>query len=249
MSESIGRMFMEKTEYRYLSKSDQQKGLAQPPLEMQPPLERDGTIDLPAPEKIELGDVPLRHVVEVRRSRREYSSTSLSLEELSYLLWCTQGIKKLVPGRATFRTVPSAGARHPLETALLVNRVAGLEPGLYWFLASEHRLVKLVVEPNIAAQITTACLHQEFVSTSAVTFIWVADTSRMAWRYGERGYRYLHLDAGHVCQNLYLAAEAISAGTCAIGAFSDQAMNETLGLNGSDRFVIYLATVGKQKSA
>ncbi|MCD5416479.1 SagB/ThcOx family dehydrogenase [Candidatus Bipolaricaulota bacterium] len=248
MGESIGKMFMEKTEYRHLSQSDQKKGLAQPPLEIPAPLEQVGTIDLPAPEEIKLGGIPLRQVIDVRRSRREYSSTPLSLEELSHLLWCTQGIKKLVPGRATLRTVPSAGARHPLETAILVNRVSGLEPGLYWFPASEHRLVKLVAEPDITARITAACLNQPFVATSAATFIWIADTYRMAWRYGERGYRYLHLDAGHVCQNLYLAAEAISAGACAIGAFSDQAMNELLGLTKSDRFVIYMATVGKQKS-
>jgi len=134
------------------------------------------------------------------------------LEKLSYLLWCTQGIKEIMPGKATFRTAPSAGACHLFETTLLVNQVEGLQPELYWFLAGKHQLVKLKVEPGIADQITQACFNQEFVAKSAVTFIWIADKYRTTWRYGQRGYRYMHLDAGHVCQNLYLAAESIVAG-------------------------------------
>ena len=68
----------------------------------------------------------------------------------------------------------------------------------------------------------------------------------MSWRYGQRGYRYLHLDAGHACQNLYLAAEAIGCGACAIAAFSDEAVDELLGLDGQSRFTIYLAAVGRR---
>jgi SagB-type dehydrogenase family enzyme len=83
------------------------------------------------------------------------------------------------------------------------------------------------------------------VNTSGVTFFWVAVSERMEWRYPVRGYRYLHLDAGHVCQNLYLAAEAISCGVCAIAAFDDEKVNEALNLDGENLFVIYVATVGK----
>jgi len=247
MNSGIGQEFMEKTKYRYLETSDQEKGLPQPPLELEPPMAAGETIDLPAPASLKLGEVLLRDVIEARQSLRTYSAQSLTLGELSYLLWSTQGVKKVVPGRATYRTIPSAGARHPLETFLLVNRVEGLKSGLYRFLACDHRLVKLATEPDIAKRMVKACLGQEPVSASAVTFIWTAIPYRTTWRYGERGYRYMHLDAGHVCQNVYLAAEAIKAGVCAIGAFSDDEMNELLGLDGVKQFVIYLAAVGKRK--
>ncbi|HCP31927.1 TPA: nitroreductase [Candidatus Acetothermia bacterium] len=247
MNSEIGQEFMEKTKYEYLEASDQEKGLPQPPLELGPPMDAGETIDLPAPASLKLGGVPLRDVIETRQSLRTYSAQSLTLKELSYLLWCTQGVRKVVPGRTTFRTIPSAGARHPLETFLLVNRVKGLKSGLYRFLACDHRLVKLASKPDIAKQMVEACGGQEFVAASAVTFIWTAVPYRTTWRYGERGYRYMHLDAGHVCQNLYLATEAIEAGACAIGAFLDDAMNELLGLDGVKQFVIYLAAVGKRK--
>jgi SagB-type dehydrogenase family enzyme len=140
----------------------------------------------------------------------------------------------------------SAGARHALETYLLVNNVAELRPGLYRFLATAHRLAEVDTADGLADKMTAACWEQSQVRQSAVTFLWVAIPYRMTWRYGERGYRYLHLDAGHVCQNLYLAAEVIGAGVCAIAAFQDQALNSLLDLDGERQFVIYLATVGKK---
>ena len=144
------------------------------------------------------------------------------------------------------RTVPSAGARHALESYLLVNNVEGIEKGLYRFLAIEHRLAPLEFEPGVDERITAACLGQDMVRTSAVTFIWAAVPYRMTWRYGERGYRYLYLDAGHACQNLYLAAEAIECGVCAIAAFLDDEMNRAIGVDGEEQFVIYIATAGKK---
>jgi len=248
MSSGIGRQFMEKTQYRHMGPSDQQKGLPQPPLEFAPPQGTREAVDLPAPATIQLGKMSLRQAVETRKSLRQYTDVPLSLQELSYLLWCTQGVKEIAPGKATFRTVPSAGARHPFETVLLVNRVQGLDPGLYRFVASEHRVVNLNAESGIADRITEAAYKQAFVLKSAATFIWIADAVRTTWRYGQRGYRYMHLDAGHVCQNLYLAAESIGAGCCAIGAFTDEAMNELLGLDGVNQFVIYMGVVGKRES-
>lgn len=84
------------------------------------------------------------------------------------------------------------------------------------------------------------------VKNSAVTFFWAAVTYRMGWRYGERGYRYLFLDAGHVCQNLYLAAEAVGCGVCAIAAFEDDTLNQLLGLDGVEQFAVYVATAGRK---
>jgi len=242
----IGREFMIQTRYPYLGPSDQQRGLPQPPLEL--PAGPDATvIDLPAPESLDLGRGDLRDAIEGRVSVRRYADAPLSLDELSYLLWCTQGVKSVQGGYATMRTVPSAGARHALETVLLVNRVEEVEPGLYRFLPIEHKLVLLRTGPEVAAEVTSACLGQGMVAGSAVTFVWVAVVYRMAWRYGQRGYRYLHLDAGHVCQNLYLAAEGMGCGVCAIAAFSDEEMSRVLDVDGENQFAIYVATVGKKQ--
>lgn len=246
MDRGIGREFMDKTQYKYLQASDQQRGLPKPPLELDISRSAARIIDLPSVEHFSPGKLTLEKVIQERRSLRRYSGEPFSLMELSYLLWCTQGIKKIVPGRATFRTVPSAGACHPLETYLLINQVEKVDPGLYRFLASKHQLVELEVGPQLDARMSKACLGQEFVRDSAVTFAWVAIPRRTTWRYSERGYRYVHLDAGHVCQNLYLACESINAGACAIAAFSDEDMNRLLKLDGVEQFVIYLAAVGKR---
>jgi SagB-type dehydrogenase family enzyme len=185
--------------------------------------------------------------IERRHSIRSYRRVPITPEELSFLLWCTQGVKEVHGTQATFRTVPSAGARHAFETYVLVNNVEGLEPGLYRFLALTHQLQMVDPDPTIAHRVTSACFDQQFILRSGAVFLWTAVPYRMTWRYGERGYRDLHLDAGHVCQNLYLAAEAVGCGTCAIAAFDDDQMNELLQINGTDQFLIYLATVGKKE--
>ncbi len=206
MNLDVGKEFMEKTKYKYLGESDQSKGLPQPPVEL-PHDESKKAYDLPAPSSLGFGSHPLGKAITERRSLRAYSDEYLTLEELSWLLWCTQGVKEVIGRPATLRTVPSAGARHAFETYLLVNRVEGLQPGLYRFLASEHKLVEESLEEGLADKFATACYRQNTVKSCAATFIWVAVAYRMAWRYQERGYRYLHLDAGHVCQNLYLSAK------------------------------------------
>jgi len=161
-------------------------------------------------------------------------------------LWVTQGVKGIASKKVIKRTVPSAGSRHAFETYLLVNKVKGLDRGLYRYISLQHKLCNLGAKKDIAKGITAACLNQSHVYNSAVTFIWVAVPARTAWKYSDRAYRYIHLDAGHVCQNLYLAAEAIQCGVCAIAAFDDDALNRVLGLDGEEMFAIYLASLGKR---
>ena len=245
MTNGIGRDFMERTRYKYLGSSDQQKGLTQPPLEV-PKIDNGNTVDLPDPKKFKPNKILIDEAISTRTSVRAYSEQPLSLEELSFLLWCTQGVKSIHSRNATLRTVPSAGARHTFETYILVNRVKGIEPGLYRFLALSHKLQEVDLDENMAEKITDSCLRQRFISSSAVTFIWVAVVYRMMWRYQERGYRYIHLDAGHICQNLYLAAESIGSGVCAIGAFDDDILNTILGIDGIEQFAAYVATCGKK---
>ena len=138
-----GRLFMEKTKYRYLTTSDQEKYLPQPPLEVPPDPEKP-VFSLPEPETISVPSRDLRTAIEERHSVRAYVKEPLTIPELAFLLWCTQGVKKVAGTYATFRTVPSAGARHALETYLLINSVVGLEPGLYRYLALTHHLQQLV---------------------------------------------------------------------------------------------------------
>jgi SagB-type dehydrogenase family enzyme len=230
-----------------LGETDQVKGLSQPPLELEIDPHKS-IIDLIPPPKIKTCKIDLRNAIEGRRSVREYHDEPLTFSEISWLLWCTQGVKKITDRPATIRTVPSAGARHPFETYLLVNRITGLEPGLYRFLASQHKLQVIDLDETLIDELTDANWSSQMIRNSAVTFIWVAVRYRMTHRYGNRSLRYLHLDAGHVCQNLYLAAEAVHCGACAVGGFIDDRVNELLNLDGEEQFVIYMATVGKNPS-
>jgi SagB-type dehydrogenase family enzyme len=226
--------------------SAQSRGVPQPPLEL--PFDvTQRPIDLPPPAEVELAPVNLREVIEQRRTVRNYAAAPISQADLSLLLWCTQGIQEMRESYATVRTVPSAGARHAFETYLLINAVAGLEPGVYRYIASTHQLIRLLLGEGLPQRIAQACGNQEHIARSAVTFIWVAVVERMTWRYGARGYRYLFLDAGHVCQNLYLAAEVIGCGVCAIAAFDDEALNAVLELDGENLFTIYLGSVGRRR--
>lgn len=201
-------------------------------------------INLPEPDFFDEQQVNFLEMIELRTTIRHYSDKSMSLKDLSYLLWCTQGVKMVVE-KGSLRNVPSAGARHAFETYLLVNNVEGLEKGIYRFLAIEHKLLAIKVDESLLDEAIPAFLNQKTIANAAVTFIWVAVAERMVWRFGERGYRYLLLDAGHICQNLYLAGQNVNCGTCAIAAFDDDAVNRFLNLDGEELFVAYAATVGK----
>jgi len=236
---------MEKTKYQHMGPSDQSQGLPQPPLE-KPVDPAQPLIDLPALGEVKVRPIDLTTAIRERVSLRKYADRPMTLGELSYLLWATQGVKQVTIRPATLRTVPSAGARHPFETYLLVRRVEGLKPGLYRYAAIPHKLVEVDFSEDLPEKILAASLNQRFAVDGAVTFIWVAVAYRSYWRYHERSYRYLHLDAGHVAENLYLAVQAVDAGCCVIGAYDDDRLNAALGLDGEDEFVIYMAGVGKR---
>ncbi len=245
MENTIGKEFMRLTKYANLEPSPQSQGVPMPPVEQPLPT---GAQVMPLPEGVAL-DLPtldLTQLVEKRESLRKYSPAALAQAELAYLLWGTQGVKTVTEKGITKRTVPSAGSRHAFDTYMLINRVQDLEPGLYRYLAVQHQIARLPAPADFSQQLTQACLNQPHVANSAVTFIWVADVQRMVWRYCQRGYRYIFLDAGHVCQNLYLLAESIGCGVCAIAAYDDDLVNAALRLDGERQFAIYLATLGKR---
>lgn len=227
--------------------SDQQKELPQPPLE-KPYDNTAELIDLPAATEMTLKQNNLFEVIQKRKSTRAYAADSLTLEELSFLLYATQGVKKVNGNNyATIRTVPSGGARHPFETYLVVQQVEGLKKGIYRYLALSHQLQFLFEDEESIQHMSDYTLEQPFAGNCAVTFIWSCIPYRGEWRYLTTAHKTMLLDAGHVCQNLYLACEGIRCGTCAIAAYDQKAIDNYLQLDGENEFVVYMAPVGKLK--
>lgn len=227
-------------------KSDQSKGTEHP--DVQRPVDADVSVtDLPEVKSGIVPDLNLLDIVNSRRSVRKFKDDPLSLEELSWLLWSTQGVQKVLrDGIATLRTVPSGGARHPFETYLLVNNVTDLEPGLYRYLPLDHAIACLS-EQVPPEKVISGCLDQTFCGECAVTFVWSVIPYRTEWRYGPVSHKIIAIDAGHLCQNLYLACTATGLGTCGIGAYDQVAMDSLLGFDGEDEFVIYIAPVGRRE--
>jgi SagB-type dehydrogenase family enzyme len=227
------------------STTDQSRGLKPPPAE-KPCNPEDKKINLVKP-----GDWKLIYEVSVetamarRKSRRSYTKDAVKLEELSFLLWATQGLRKQRAAVHNFRNVPSAGCRHALETYVVAFRVEGLPKAIYRYLPMSHQLVEFIKHEYLEDLISRAALGQSFAGKSAVTFIWTTIPSRMEWRYGMASYKVIAIDAGHVCQNLYLACEVIGAGTCAIAAYDQEFADRVLGIDGDEEFTIYMAPVGK----
>ncbi|MDX9871742.1 MAG: SagB/ThcOx family dehydrogenase [Clostridia bacterium] len=202
-------------------------------------------IDLPQPAALEQPQYDLTQAIVNRKSLREFSPEKISLAELAYLLWCTQGVKENKEGKVTFRTVPSAGCRHVFNTYLLVQNVEGLKPGLYRYIALEHKLALLNDDAALTGKIADCCVTPMPMKNSAVSFLWTGYIYRMTSRYGIAGMRFMLLDAGHVCQNLYLSALAVGCGACALGGFKDEEINALLGLD-EEQHTIYIAAVGKE---
>lgn len=221
---------------------DQKKGLPPPPIQKPtPPGVR--RVQLIAPDSFSVGDLPLIKAIARRRSWRDFSPEPLSLEELSFLLWATQGFQEAAEdGSSSFRTVPSAGARHPFETYLIVKRVSGLQPGLYRYLAVEHQLAYLHGTAEFSQGLEDDYL---LFSEDALVFIWTAVPYRTEWRYSFLAHKMIAMEAGHICQNLYLAGVSIGVGVCAIGAFSQDDLDKLTGVDGEEEFAIYVARVGK----
>ena len=193
----------------------------------------------------EIEKYSLLRAISDRRSVRTYADKPLSIAEISFLLWATQGIQRVASPERAFRTVPSGGCRHPFETYLCVLNVKTLTPGIYRYLPLEHELLFEFTEDSLAQKIVTAAMGQPFVGQAACTFIWTVIPYRKEWRYGPGGHKSIALDAGHVCQNLYLACEAVHAGTCAVAAYDQEFINRLLRVDGREEFVVYLAPVGK----
>lgn len=199
-----------------------------PKVQLDPPQTDDGT--------------PLWRVLRRRRSVRHFKDEPITKSELSQLLWAAQGIT--APWGA--RTAPSAGALYPVETYVVVNSVTDVELGVYHYAVDRHELDQLQAG-DFRLSVAQAALDQEMAYRANVVFIWTAVFERSRWKYKQRAYRYIYLDAGHIAQNVALAAVALEFGSCQIAALYDDEVNALIGVEGVEESVVYMTVVGKEE--
>lgn len=189
-----------------------------------------------------------------RRSVRQFTDDPLSLEDLSRLLWAGNAVTRIAPNQL-YRAAPSAGALYPIETYIAANRVRDLPAGLYHYRVAGvddaggvdpsggHALEQLHTH-GIGRELAQAALAQGLVAQAAAVFLWTAVFPRSRWKYRERAFRYVYLDAGHIAAQVSLAAVAVGLGSCQIGAFFDGVVDDLLGIDGESEATLYLTAVG-----
>ncbi len=177
---------------------------------------------LPEPQK--KGEVSLEETLQKRRSVREYKSDALSLNQISQILWASQGITE-----EYHRTVPSAGALYPIEIYSVVKNVEGVVEGVYRYDPKDHKLV-FIVGGNFNKALAEIAANQEWIENSAAILLISADFQRTTQKYGERGRQYVWMEAGHSAQNVYLQVASLNLGTVSVGAFDGEKVKEILNL-------------------
>jgi len=186
---------------------------------------------------------PFWALLQRRRSEREFARDRLAAADLSQLLWAAQGVTAMRLGRM-FRTAPSAGALYPVETYVVAHAIEDLPPGLYHYDPREHALEQLR-QADLRYELAHAALDQDMVYEAPLAFVWTALFQRSKWKYAQRAYRYVYLDAGHIAQNVALAAVGLGLGSCQVAAFYDSEMNALLGVDGANESALYLTVIGK----
>ncbi len=197
------------------------------------------TINLPDPKKT--SDNSLEELIKDRRSERSFSQDALEVEEVSQLLWSAQGITEEVNN---LRAAPSAGALYPLDVYVVVSNCRGLDPGVYKYLPEKHSL-KPVRTGDFSRPLAESALSQMFVAEAPLNLVISGDYSITKNRYGDRGEQYVHIEVGHVSQNIFLQAESLGLGTVPIGAFDEGDVMDILDLD-SNKTPFYIMPIGKK---
>lgn len=195
---------------------------------------------IPLPPPLFDSKISVEKAMRERRSIRKYKNLPITLADLSQLLWAAQGTSG-IGGR---RTAPSAGALYPLEVYVVVGNVTGLSVGIFSYDPQKHQLV-WIAEGDAREKLSSAALRQPSIGNAAAVLIISGVYERTTSKYGERGVRYVHMEAGHAAQNVYLQAVSLSLGTVVIGAFNDEQVRTVLHLSGQVQ-PLYLMPVGKQ---
>jgi SagB-type dehydrogenase family enzyme len=191
-------------------------------------------IKLPSPKTI--GRMSLEEAIVNRHSVRSFSKKELSLEEISQLLWAAYGQRDVDSVTGASKTVPSAGALYPMEIYLVSPN------GVFHYFPSSHSL-KEISDKDLRSALSRAALWQEALTRAAVNFVITCVYDKICWKYGERGMRYAHIEAGHIAQNIHLQAVCLGLGSAPIGAFSDTAVQKALYLP-KDNIPLYIIPVG-----
>lgn len=241
----IGKDFINGTKCPDYSTVDLVLRVPEPSHEL-PVKEGQTPIKLPSPKKIKLPDMPVRKAIEGWEPVGFFSRSTMDLNQLSYLLWCTQGFKKIVAETIEIRNIPSSGSRNPLETYFVASDVEGLETGLYRYLPKSHSIVAERIDSGIILEMSTASLNFKLTTRAAVTFLWVGIPYRTVWAMGNRGYRSPLIEAGHACQNLILAAAGLGFGVAPIDLFHDDLIVTLAQLDPETQWPVYLAAVGNE---
>ena len=191
------------------------------------------------------GDLSIESALENRRSQRNFRDKPLSVDQLSQILWAAYGITSPRPDnpslRGGLRTAPSAGALYPLEVYAIVGNVDGIEPGAYKYLSEEHKII-MVASGDVRDSLADAVFRQSMVTEAPAAIFYSAVFSRTTERYGEQGRHFVYIELGHSAQNVYLQAEALQLGTCAIGTVTEAA-REILNLP-EEEDPLYLMPIG-----
>jgi len=201
---------------------------------------RDQPIDLPEPA---LRGLSLEEAILARRSVRSYSEDSLSMTELSQILFAAQGITGR-RGDLALRSAPSAGATYPIEVYAFADRIEGLAPGIYRYLPEGHGIELVKAGPH-GESLTEACLGQSMPEEAALSLVLTAVAERTTSRYGDRGIRYIHIEAGHVSQNICLECASLGLGAVPIGAYDDQRLDSLIGIDGEEEMSLYVNSIGR----
>ncbi len=218
--------------------SDQDLKLPQPPL-VKAAMRKDA-IDLPVDFETLSIETDFLKIINSRKSDRLFSKEAVSLLELSYLLWCTQGIKEIRgQNYATIRTVPCGGARHQFECYMAIQQVDGLKDGLYHYLPMTHQIELLSAQDNLSPFIDEALGGQAWANKANINFFYSVVAYRCEWRYGIYAHRVALMDVGHISENLYLALKSIRLGGCGVGYINQAVLDQAFELDGKEEFMIY----------
>jgi len=196
---------------------------------------------IPLPNPVSTGVLSVESALHSRRSVRDFSPQSLTLAEVAQLLWAAQGIT----GPGGTRTAPSAGALYPLELYLVTGNVSALAKGVYRYQPLGHSLIRLA-DGDQRAALAAAALGQDWVNEAAAVIVVAAAHERTTRKYGQRGVRYVHMEAGHAAQNIHLQAVALNLGSVVVGAFDDDKVKKIVNLSGDEQ-PLCLLPIGRIK--
>jgi SagB-type dehydrogenase family enzyme len=189
----------------------------------------------------------LREIVAKRRSTREFKGGPVSLNAIAQIIYNAYGVTArtlLAPGiEQKLRAVPSGGALYPLELYVAAHNVEGLPPGVYHYGVEAHCL-ELVRPGQFNTELGRAVFYEEMFKTVGATFIITGVLRRSSLKYGERAYRFLLLEAGHLAQDIVLTAVALNLGCLTLGGFHDDDVDEVVGVDGVSETSLYAAAIG-----